>query len=237
MKIQVISDTHGKPFLDYVNDCDILLHCGDISPDPAWNGNWAQWKASVIDFQKKWFDSFFDEMERVDAKHFVFIGGNHDFYLESLMLEDKEAEFKERAKNVRNIHYLRDDFIELEGIKIYGTPWVTNLKRWAFNRTEFMLENTYSKIPQGLDILMTHAPAKGYCDTIMEYGLTEHLGSRSLIAVINDKCPKNVFNGHIHSGDHEPVKHLIRDITFANVSLLDEKYEFKYKPYEFDIIK
>lgn len=234
MKIVIISDTHGQDFVDQIPECDILLHCGDISPDPKWTGDWNSFVNSVAEFQKNWIENTLikDFIPRIKekAKHFAFIAGNHDFYLESLMKDQAEVFFG--SKLPENCHYLRDSSLEINGIKIWGTPWVTNLKRWAFNENEGKLIYKYANIPENLDILLSHSPARGYCDTIKEYGETEHLGSSSLKNIINVKHPKWVFNGHIHSGEHS-VTFANTNIStkFANVSLLDESYKFHYPPF------
>lgn len=226
MKIQAISDTHGQSFLNKIEPCGILLHCGDICPD--YNGK------NAVELQRNWFHSVLvKDLEQIQAKYIVFIGGNHDSYLEKLMLDDKEEDFRKMLPS--NVFYLRDSQVTIDGIKIYGTPWVTNLKGWPFNRSEHLLENTYSLMPDGIDILLSHAPAHGYCDTIMEYGLTEHVGGVSLAKAINTKRPKRVFNGHIHSGDHNSIFNERKDVAFTNVSLLDESYKFFYKPFVFEI--
>lgn len=232
MKIVIISDTHGQDFVDQIPECDLLLHCGDISPDPAWTGNWNDFVSSVYDFQENWINNVLikDFIPRLKAKHFAFIAGNHDFYLESLMKNKAEDFF--RSKLPDNCSYLRDTLLQINGIKIWGTPWVTNLTRWAFNEKEGKLIYKYSNMPENLDILLTHSPAKGYCDTIKEHKETEHLGSSSLRNIIYAKHPKWVFNGHIHSGEHSPsFANVSINTKFVNASLLNESYEFHYPPF------
>ncbi len=62
--------------------------------------------------------------------------------------------------------YLENSGIEYKGIKIYGTPVLpSRFERFneiyysrAFERTEKVRKEIYNKIPENLDILMTHSP-------------------------------------------------------------------------------
>ena len=222
MKIVATSDTHGFPFWEYVPECDLLLLGGDISPMVDHS----------VSFQKQWmYGTFLPDLKKVPAKNIVFIGGNHDFYLEDLYNKHDEGEL--RSALPWNVHYLRDSFVVIEGVKIYGSPWVVNLKRWAFNlkgRTDETF--TYDNIPNDVDILLTHAPAHRFCDTILEYAETEPLGSVGLASAVREKRPAMVLSGHIHSGNHRPES--ILGTEFRCISILDEAYKFKYPPFVFD---
>lgn len=244
MIIQAISDTHGSDFESQLNDCDILLIAGDISPV---NMNHS------FDVQAKWFaNTFCGQLEKLKskAKHIVFIGGNHDTYL-SDKNEMKENE-SVRELLPSNVHYLCDDMVTIEGIKIYGTPWC-NLPSWArkgppvwnFALPDEKLSSIYSKIPTDIDILLTHGPAKGRCDSILDKGIIDiapsnaNLGSASLMATIcRGINAKYVLSGHIHSAQRQFSKYIksadnLDDcIQFSCVSILNEQYKFedKYKP-------
>ena len=224
MKIVCISDTHGKAFHDQIPDCDVLLHCGDICPvfDHS------------LSFQKQWVrDTFIPDLEKIPAKHIVFIGGNHDFYLYKLYEENRENEIKYNLPG--KVHYLRDTSVTIDGLKIHGTPWVNNLPMWAFNSpTDKFANERFKSISKSVDILMTHGPAFGYCDTIKEHNETERLGHPILLEHIIRASPQIVVCGHIHSGNHERELLYLgnekRKTSFFNVSLLNEQYKFAYKP-------
>lgn len=59
-------------------------------------------------------------------------------------------------------------------------------------------------------------------------------GSASLDRIVMAKRPKYVLTGHVHSGNHEWYG-VAGCIKVANVSLLDENYNLKYKPKVFEI--
>lgn len=241
MKIQVIADTHGSYFIDKVEPCDLLLIAGDISPVRCDHSFYNQ---------QQWFIGTFIREDIKDlkdiAKHIVFIGGNHDHYLSEVNISDGNSR---RINNLLpdNVHYLCDESIEIEGVKIYGSPWVV-LPKWArvpspvwnFACGEECLKDIYTSIPEGLDILLTHGPAYGYSDTIKDPTIIErnmarfgndqvHCGSMALLKALDklkDK-PKYVLSGHIHSAERDIQE---RDgMKFACTSILSEEYTFDSK--------
>lgn len=233
MKIVAISDTHGnQKWHEKIDECDILIHSGDISP--------MRDHSSVYQIDWLWKE-FIPQLQKIPAKNIIFIGGNHDFGLQKLFITDKEEDFRKNLP--ANIHYLRDSGIEIEGIKFWGTPWVVRLDNWAFNRNDTQSESVpsvyeyFSKIPKGLDILISHGPASGYSDIILEYGSFEHLGSEILFQEIKRACPKWVLTGHIHSANHRIQKTIVgeSEIKFVCTSLLDESYLLNYDPFKLEI--
>ena len=234
MKISATSDTHGHAFWEHIPECDLCIIGGDISPNIADHS---------VNFQRQWtLDTFIPDLAKVPAKYKVFIAGNHDFYLYELYKNSQE----DTLRNILppNVFYLRDSMVELEGVRIYGTPWVTNLHRWAFNLKDYYRERKkYSDIPDNVDILVSHAPAYKYCDTIKEYDEIECLGSEGLIQAIDRRKPKMVLTGHIHSANHEFETFLgfysnpQLNVKIKCVSLLDESYKIKYPPFVFNYTK
>lgn len=201
MQILAISDLHGN--LPYIPECDLLLLGGDYCP------------TRNTDQEFRFIDGKFREwLKQIPAKHIVGIGGNHDFILE----EDIDL-----AKGLP-WHYLENDGIELEGVKIYGTPNTPYYGNWAFMRTERELKEIYARIPEGLNILLSHGPANGYLDRTEE-GV--HAGSIELKIRIKETKPKTVISGHIHEArgvQHDP------DTQYYNVSYVNRQLEPKFNP-------
>lgn len=236
MNIQAISDTHGSNFISKIDKCDILLIAGDISPV---KGDHSYYN------QKYWYENeFVKQLEELKslANHIVFIGGNHDTYLSECNISKNNNAIRSILPS--NVHYLCDDLVTIDEIKIYGSPWC-NRPSWArkgppvwnFALNEFELKEHYDKIPNDIDILLTHGPAYGYCDSILDESITligdtdKRLGSTALSGRIRDGLKaKYVLSGHIHSAernyviykqqlDEEGIKH-------ACVSILNEQYNF-----------
>lgn len=222
-KLVAISDTHGQQ--PEIPECDILVHCGDFS-DMVDHG---------LAHQKAYFyDEFLPWLKSLPAKHIVTVAGNHDSWAHTLYLTDTEWKLREALPS--HIHYLRDNSVTINGLVIYGTPWVPTLVNWAFYLPANEAKVRYEMMPSGADIILSHGPPKGLCDSILEYGLTDPLGSQHLRDRIIETSPKYVFCGHIHSGKHEwePVKMDLRTHV-RNVAVLDERYKMKYEPFEMEI--
>jgi Icc-related predicted phosphoesterase len=204
-KITFISDTHNKHkhltskgMGDTLGDGDILIHAGDIS-SVGYNHE--------VEAFLKWFSE-------TPFEHKVFIAGNHDFYFE------KNTDIEEKFKKL-NVHYLFDNGIEIDGIKMYGSPWQPEFYNWAFNlpKNGKGLQEKWDLIPNDLDILITHGPAFG----IMDYApMGGHVGCELLLNKILEVRPKIHVCGHIHEGYGQKT---IDGIEFLNASVLDGQYK------------
>ena len=204
-KIIATSDLHGQ--LPLIPDCDLLILAGDICTH---GGPQAQ---------SQWLDQRFRTwLDSVPAKEVVAVAGNHDLIFERA--EDLVP------KDLR-WHYLKDQSIQLLGFHIYGTPW--QLPFWgAFNLNEAGLKLQYEKVPDKVDLFISHGPAFGIVDAVG----ARHVGSTSLRSKVIEVRPKLFICGHIHDayGTYE-----MEGITFANVSLLNDRMEVAYPLAIFDL--
>ena len=214
MKITFISDTHGKhkQITEDLPGGDLLIHAGDISS--------MGYKHEIQQFCK-WFDSL------TNYSAVVFIAGNHDFGFEK-----RPEETMEIVNSYEWITYLQDSVLHfasenIEITKIYGSPWQPEFHNWAFNlpKNGLELEEKWNNIPDNTDILITHGPAFGYLDTIMDQ--YDNLGCQLLTNRIKTIKPKIHVCGHIHSGRGYVFD---GDTHFINASVLDEQYQYTQKP-------
>ena len=112
MKILFLSDTHSQHRkLKNLPEADMVIHAGDVSKIGR--------DHEVEDFMR-WFCA-------LDYKYKVFIAGNHDFFFEN-----------ETTKSIArflngNTFYLFNSTIEIEGLKICGSPFTPTFFNWAFN--------------------------------------------------------------------------------------------------------
>ncbi len=220
MKIKVISDLHGIfPDESISDNCDVLLICGDICPTHNHSRN----------YQEHWIKtnfSYWCVFSRIP--YIVFIAGNHDFIFENL------PKHQYMLKN-DNVYYLNDTSITINGISIYGTPWTPQFYDWAFMGDETLLASKFNKIPKNTDILLTHGPAFGYNDQILEFNDKRNIGSLALRNVIDNSIIKYHCFGHIHSANHEPILCKNNITKSVCVSYVNERYLPFYKPFEFEI--
>lgn len=235
MKIVMMSDVHGDlPKPEGIPECDVVGLCGDTVPLEYQDDDVASIAWFCLEFVP-WTD-------KLRCKKVLLIAGNHDFFLYNLMYgptkEDGTRKIRSASevlkkllpgnnKGKHKLVYLRDSSYEFEGKKFYGTPWVSGLPGWAFNVPEMVLEeDKFAKIPNNLDVLMTHIPPN-LCDmgTVLQhnkyYGC--EWGSDALKEVLLDKNVKYTFCGHVHTGQHV-MEEYKDDCNVVNVSIKDEDY-------------
>lgn len=244
IKIIAFSDPHGKlPVI--TEEFDLMLIGGDVCPAHD-HYNWYQrdWLSTTF---VSWVKSL--PFKDADSK-VVFIGGNHDIYLEqepNPNRGDYSSIYTDILKPCGGrLVYLEDDEYvyekanedgKIESLKIYGTPWCKIFGNWAFMRSDEKLAQLYDNIPEGVDILLTHdAPAiQGHGKITMGRWAGEDAGSRVLAKAIKEKKPRYVFSGHIHSASHTLTKVYRKNTYIRNVSILDEDYYPLFAPYIFEI--
>ena len=230
MKIVAISDLHGS--LDFVvPEGDIFTISGDICPVTNHD----------VRYQQKWVKKTFipwlkAKIDKGIIKDCVWVSGNHDWMFQDMMYDGTEDQF--RSQLPKHIHYLRDTMVDINGLKIYGTPWSAEFCGWAFMKTELGLENVYKNIPENADIVLSHGPAYEHNDAV-RFEPYEPLGSKALLARIEKTTNQLLFQGHIHSGLHDVTfinrKNNVNACKCYNVSLLDESYNIAYEPLEIEI--
>lgn len=214
MKVTFISDTHTRHKRLQLSGGDMLIFSGDFMS--------SGYNISEVNDFIEWFKS-------QPYAYKICVAGNHDRYCEaypSYMIKDMFEKYYDDG-----VRYVCDEEIEIEGKRIYGTPYQPYFCGWAFNiKDENELVNIYKKIPENLDILITHCPPYGVLDKSHKprliHGTTgeEHLGSKELLNVIDfmENPPKYHCFGHIH-GDGGKTE-VDGGVTFINASVCNEDY-------------
>ncbi len=201
-----ISDTHGLHDRIEVPDGDILIHCGDISSRGLLN--------EVTKFSN-WFC-------KLPHKHKVIIPGNHDFIFE------KNNQIHKELFEDKGVTFLNDSQTEIEGIKIWGSPITPYFHNWAFNRFRgSSIEAHWNKIPEGMDIVITHGPPANIGDLgrVIE---GEDVGCEDLYKTLVHRVkPKINCFGHIHEG-YGIIEQ--DEIIFINCSILNRSYKISNEP-------
>lgn len=202
-----ISDTHGA--FQQVPAGDILIHCGDITTygTPQELANFNVWLGGLPHRDK------------------IVIAGNHDAVLAKQSIGFGQAV-------LTNAHYLCDSGIEVQGLKFYGAPWTPEFMGWHFMlpRGSWELEAHWAKIPEGLDVLMTHGPPAGKLD-FSKYQKTG-VGCELLRDAVMVKKPRYHCFGHLH----ESYGGQMGETTeFINCSLMDRRYRLVNEPIVLEI--
>jgi hypothetical protein len=225
MIITFISDTHNKHkyLTKDLPGGDLLIHAGDIS-------------SMGYKYEIQEFCDWFDEINNYDTK--VFIAGNHDWGFQT-----KPDQCKGLLTGYKTIDYLEDEELVLyfdglngdrseDNIRIYGTPWQPEFYNWAFNlpKNGEELQSKWNAIPEDTDILITHGPAWGILDDVIDRrGL--HLGCELLAKRVQKIKPKIHVCGHIHTGRGIYEKD---GTLYINASALNEQYQYTYNPITID---
>lgn len=234
MKLIVISDTHGyKPPLP---SGDVLIHCGDMTAygSEEETRNYLTWMSEQPFFMK------------------LVVPGNHDLWLyeeykQAIEHDLSDLYWIQKQYRENGIHILIDEQVTLDpGLTIckdqkysfYGSPWTPMFNNWAFMEEDKNLHKYFQKIPEGVDVLVTHGPAYGILDK-PSYQL--RLGSQSLLYHINRAKPKHHVFGHIHasygmyppyfagSDQEEP------DTWHYNCAIMGEDYKPTHEPVEIEL--
>jgi len=211
----LISDTHNtEPPLP---KGEVLIHAGDLTK----NGGRKQTEAAM-----RWIGEQAQKFEWV-----VFVGGNHDFFFYHLSREMGVNAVREFVRPYgENIIYLEDELTTVAGARIYGSPAQPEFCDWAWNyRRGAEIRKVWDKIPNDLDVLISHGPPMG----ILDWVGNQRVGCEELrIAVERTKPRLHVF-GHIHSAGGQTRK--IGNTQFYNASIVDEGYKVAYNAQVVDL--
>lgn len=202
MRIVCLSDTHGRHAeIPSIPEGDVLVHAGDFTRFDTFAdyANFNQWLGTL------------------PHPHKIVISGNHERTLES--------NISMGSLLLSNAIYLLDQEVVIDGVKFYGSPWQPEFYNWAFNlpRGE-PLRRIWAKIPDDVQVLITHGPPFGILDKTrgFEGDEGEHVGCRELTARLKSlkELRLSVF-GHIHESAGVLQD---RDVTFVNASICNHKY-------------
>ena len=210
ISVIIISDTHGKhKKLINLPQADIIIHCGDFTTVGR--------EHEVRNFMK-WYSDL------NQYTHKIIIAGNHDMLYE-------ENGFLAKKLVPKNVVYLEDSGIEIEGINFWGTPVSKPFGNWAFNHPEEKLLKHWQVVPENTDVLITHTPPYLILDYV--YWKRSHEGSPALYKEVMERI-KPVLHcfGNIHGGYGIKV---IENTTFINASNVNDDYEYVNPPQYFEI--
>ncbi|HBC89320.1 MAG TPA: metallophosphoesterase [Lentisphaeria bacterium] len=202
IRLVIIADTHLGHHDILLPDGDILIVAGDFTEHR---------QAEIVDFNN-W-------LGMRPHSHKIIIAGNHDLPVENNPDEARELLF--------NAIYLQDKCANVMGLSFYGTPW-SPASGWSFQLEDDRLNEKWRKIPENIDVLVTHCPPYGILDRSTT-GI--HLGCPLLTENLQRIRPKLHVFGHIH----ESYGILRKDGTlYANASICNIKGQEDNRPIVID---
>lgn len=161
-------------------------------------------------------------LRTIPAGEIVAIAGNHDF-----IAEENEADVRAMPWT-----YLQDEAVVVDGVTIYGAPWSNRFFSWAFMAEEDELREHWSKIPDDVDVLITHGPAWGYGDLVTR---GERVGSTALATRLRElRSLKLHVCGHIHEDSGVWIDD--RGVVHANASFVNLNYRPAHPVLVFDYL-
>lgn len=176
VKVVATSDLHGR--FPKIPECDVLIIAGDVSPLEF---------DRDLDLVERWlYEQFGEWLAMQPAKHVIGVAGNHDFI------------FEQRPDTALGLpwFYLLDEPLWLDGVTFWGTPWVAHLAGWAFYKDREGLAEAYAKVPNDIDVVISHGPPMGHVSN----NLHREWCSSSVNDMLKRVKPKHFVCGHIHEG-------------------------------------
>lgn len=200
MRIVCVSDTHNKLREGFtVPGGDVLVHAGDLT---MWG------RLEELGRAARW-------MGRQPHARKVVVAGNHDW---GFVRQGALARLLFREQGVT---YLQDDEAEVGGLRFYGSPWQPWYFDWAFNGPRGgSLRDKWDRIPDGVDVLVTHGPPLGHLDPAPE-DASVRIGCPDLLGALHRVRPRLHVFGHIHGG-YGTAR--LGGTLLVNASTCDEDY-------------
>ncbi len=189
MKVAVASDTQGV-LPEIAGPHDLFIHCGNFCPTISGDHVSIQSQISWLHERfRPWLDS-------INATHKIIIPGHGDIAVGYL-----EPNFEFHVDAI----YLRDQSTTVNGLVVYGMPWVPYaLRKYVppkssfISRNSAMYEGAVNKIPDNVNLLITRIPPYGMLDKLGD----SNVGDKSLLSKIS-KCTQlkmHFFGFAVNSG-------------------------------------
>lgn len=194
LRIVCISDTHERDYS--VPDGDVLIHSGDLT----FHGGVEELHIEL------------DRLNSFPHKHKILVSGNHDWGFQN--------QYHKVALFLGPITYLENEGLIIDNLTFWGSPWQPAFCNWAFNLPRGgPLRRIWAKMPDKLDVLITHSPPGGILDLVPGAG---HVGCMDLRERVDKVKPKLHIFGHIHCAYGQ---YKTKDTHFINASVCNEKYQ------------
>lgn len=199
------------PLPEIVPSGDVLIHAGDCT---------SSGKLSQLEDLAQWLSSH-------PHKHKLLIAGNHDY-----CFEKEPAESREVCERY-GIIYLEDEEITMDGVLFFGSPWTPTFRDMAFNADEEKMFELRARIPNSVEVLITHGPPLGIFDYVPQDRM--HVGCYPLSVRVESlsKLKAHIF-GHIHEG-YGMARRESDGVAFVNSSTCTERYEPTNPPIIIDL--
>ncbi|KAF2261708.1 Metallo-dependent phosphatase [Lojkania enalia] len=198
-RIVCISDTHNQT--PRLPKGDVLIHAGDLTNQ----GSFSEMKKMV------------DWLENANFEAKIVVAGNHDITLDAPFYAMHGSSWRwpkpqdpEQCRKLftdsSSITYLENEAASIylrsangpqTCFKVYGSPCTPKRWNWAFQYEKEEAPKLWGAIPMDTDIVVTHTPPSGHCDTALK---DERSGCEALLRALHRVRPLMAVCGHIHEG-------------------------------------
>ncbi|MGL5724215.1 metallophosphoesterase family protein [Cetobacterium sp.] len=205
MKITIASDIHLNLILAkkiVSTKSDMIIISGDLSN----RGHMEE------------IELILNIINKSEAKYKIVVFGNHDV----------QAEFnlREIRKKFKDIIFLNNEIVEIEGLKIYGTPYVRDFCFWGFQYYTLDEREDLTVPKEEVDIIIAHEPPSHEKLSYLPYD-KEDIGNMSLRKYIeNTDRVKYVICGHVHENSRNEAE--INKAKCYNVSMVCKEIEINW---------
>ncbi|XP_063693485.1 UPF0046 protein C25E10.12-like [Bolinopsis microptera] len=214
------SDTHNltERFTKPVPYGDVLLHAGDFTQE----GEMCQ------------VEQFSEWLESLPHRIKIVIAGNHDLTLDAGRFPQNHIRDAFIGRLQRSCIYLEDSTAIINGIKIYGTPWIPEYNgKWGFElKREDECSAKWREIPSDTDILLSHTPPVGHGDRCAD---SSRAGCVNLLQQVQLRIkPQYQVFGHVQEDSGITTD---GQTIFINAAMCNEKMKPVLDPVVFDMDK
>jgi len=228
VRIVCISDTHTRHRgLVALPLGDILIHAGDFTMSGEGE--------PLLDF--------LTYLNSQPHKHKIVISGNHDtvmapgwyqeHYWRFHSSPESALQLKEEVK--KRVIYLEDEEVQIEGLRIYGSPWTVEYHDWVFMAQQKELKKIWELIPLGIDVLITHGPPKFEEEEDAKIKDDDKVGDVELGNVVRNVKPALHIFGHVHHRYGLQKFNKMSGTVFVNASSVTKKYKPNHFPIVIDV--
>lgn len=167
---------------------------------------------------------------RLPHQHKIFVQGNHDEGVPG----SADAGIQHAISLVDELEVVH---VDGRPVRIYGSPWQPQFKGWPTWLSASECLKKWERIPNGVDVLVTHTPMLKYGDGDKGYDS----GDAGLLQTIKAKRPKLAVFGHIHDGwpragfVPETASGEFEGTIFLNVAVTNNHAKIANAPIVFDI--
>ena len=208
IKIWFISDTHGNhDQMEVPKDIDLVIHTGDST------NYWDEYR------NKYEYDKFLEWYFNLNIPLKLYIPGNHDSYIY------KYEKICKKEFERLGIKILINEYTELAGLKIYGSPMTPTFGNWHYMCDRAKINKYWVNIPENIDILATHGPPKKILDLSHNRdAMLEYCGDQALFNNVLRIKPKIHCFGHIHNSEGcvNQGERVYEGINFINSSCVTD---------------